>query len=202
MAEVARPVSLRLAPRHIEALRARAHTVSGTLTGVARELILTGLAGGDNKALGERLMQIERRLAALEGLAREVSETARHIDCCHGRSARQARCSAERAVLCRGGGVMQHTKALFLGALFFGIGTVTAINEIGIGVYAAASDGTGARNEQDDFRRSGDATGRRHAGSGRRPTTARARSSAAADSPESQAGVYGSRIRSKRTVAS
>lgn len=50
MAEETRPVSLRLAPRHIEQLKARAHTVSGTLTGVARELILTGLAGGDNKA--------------------------------------------------------------------------------------------------------------------------------------------------------
>jgi len=80
MPEVARPISLRLAPRHIEALKARAHTVSGTLTGVARELILTGLAGGDSKALAERLLQIERRLAALEGLAREVSETARHIE--------------------------------------------------------------------------------------------------------------------------
>jgi hypothetical protein len=80
MSEVARPISLRLAPRHIEALRARAHTVSGTLTGVARELILTGLAGGDNKSLSERLMQIERRLAVLEGLARDASDTARHID--------------------------------------------------------------------------------------------------------------------------
>ena len=30
---------------------------------------------------------------------------------------------------------MQHTKALFLGALFAGMGTVTAINEIGIGIY-------------------------------------------------------------------
>ena len=80
MPEVARPISLRLAPRHIEALKARAHTVSGTLTGVARELILTGLAGSDNKALAERLLQIERRLAALEGLARDVSETARRID--------------------------------------------------------------------------------------------------------------------------
>ena len=80
MPEVARTISLRLAPRHIEALKARAHTVSGTLTGVARELILTGLAGGDNKALGERLMQIERRLAALERLARDVSETARNIE--------------------------------------------------------------------------------------------------------------------------
>jgi hypothetical protein len=80
MPEVARPISLRLAPRHIEALKARAHTVSGTLTGVARELILTGLAGGDSRALAERLLQIERRLAALEGLARDVSETAHHID--------------------------------------------------------------------------------------------------------------------------
>ena len=53
-----RPISLRLAPCHIEQLKARAFTVSGSLTGVARELILTGLAGGDNKALAERLMHI------------------------------------------------------------------------------------------------------------------------------------------------
>jgi hypothetical protein len=76
-----RPISLRLAPRHIEQLKARAFTVSGTLTGVARQLILTGLAGGDNKALAERLMHIERRLTALECLAREVNEAARRIDC-------------------------------------------------------------------------------------------------------------------------
>ena len=31
--------------------------------------------------------------------------------------------------------MMQNTKALFLGALFLGMGTVTAINEIGIGLY-------------------------------------------------------------------
>lgn len=80
MSEATRPVSLRLSPRDIEQLKARAHTVSGTLTGVARELILTGLAGGDNKALAERLMQIERRLATLESLARDVSEKAQHID--------------------------------------------------------------------------------------------------------------------------
>ena len=78
--EVAQPISLRLASRHIEALKARAHTGSGTLTGVARELILTGLAGGDSKSLGERLMQIERPLTALEGLAHEASDTARHIE--------------------------------------------------------------------------------------------------------------------------
>jgi hypothetical protein len=80
MSERTRPISLRLAPCHIERLKARAFTVSGTLTGVARELILSGLAGGDNKALAERLMQIERRLAALEGLAREVSDKAQHIE--------------------------------------------------------------------------------------------------------------------------
>ena len=75
-----RPVSLRLAPCDIEQLKARAHTVSGTLTGVARELILAGLAGGDNKALAERQMHIERRLAALDGLAREVSDKAERIE--------------------------------------------------------------------------------------------------------------------------
>jgi len=80
MPEVARPISLRLAPRHIEALKARAHTLSGTLTGVARELILNGLAGGDSKVLAERLMQIERRLAVLEGLARDAADKAERID--------------------------------------------------------------------------------------------------------------------------
>ena len=57
MPEATQPISLRLARRDIELLKARAHTVSGTLTGVARELILTGLAGGDNKALAERLLR-------------------------------------------------------------------------------------------------------------------------------------------------
>jgi len=80
MPEIARPISLRLAPRHIEALKARAHTLSGTLTGVARELILNGLAGGDSKGLAERLMQIERRLGALEGLARDAADKAERND--------------------------------------------------------------------------------------------------------------------------
>ncbi|SRR5581483_3003621 len=80
MPEATQPISLRLAPCHIEQLKARAHTVSGTLTGVARELIMTGLAGGDNKALAERLMQIERRLAGLEGLARDLGEKAQRIE--------------------------------------------------------------------------------------------------------------------------
>ena len=67
-----RPVSLRLSIRDIEQLQARALIVSGTATGIARELILTGLAGGDNKALAERLMLIERRLVALESTVRDL----------------------------------------------------------------------------------------------------------------------------------
>lgn len=75
MAEASRPISVRLATREVERLQARAHVICGSLAGVARELIITGLAGGDNKALADRLMMIERRLAALEGLARDFLET-------------------------------------------------------------------------------------------------------------------------------
>jgi hypothetical protein len=74
------PVSLRLAACDVEQLKARAHRVSGTLTGIARELIVTGLAGGDNKALAERLMIIERRLAVLEGQARDMNDRSERIE--------------------------------------------------------------------------------------------------------------------------
>ncbi len=77
MSEVTQPISQRLARRDIEQLNARAHTISGTLTGVARALILTGLAGGDNKALAERLMHIERRGAAAWRAARAASRIPR-----------------------------------------------------------------------------------------------------------------------------
>lgn len=80
MPEVSRPISVRLAMREVERLQARAHIVCGTLAGVARELIVTGLAGGDNKALADRLMMIERRLVALEGIARDAAETLARID--------------------------------------------------------------------------------------------------------------------------
>lgn len=75
-----RPVSLRLALRDVEQLQARAFSVSGTITGIARDLILTGLAGGDNKALADRLMLIERRLVAVEGFARDFSQQAARIE--------------------------------------------------------------------------------------------------------------------------
>ncbi len=80
MPEATRPVSVRLAAREVERLQARAHVVSGTVAGIARELIVTGLAGGDNKALADRLLLIERRLVVLEGLAREAGERAERTE--------------------------------------------------------------------------------------------------------------------------
>jgi len=47
------PISIRLARSEIEQIHARAHSLSANITGVARDLIRTGLAGGDNKALAE-----------------------------------------------------------------------------------------------------------------------------------------------------
>ncbi|WP_316227114.1 hypothetical protein [Bradyrhizobium sp. SZCCHNS3052] len=67
-----RPISIRLAASEIEQIRARAHGLSANITGVARDLIRTGLAGGDNKALADRLMRIERRIAALEQQSQET----------------------------------------------------------------------------------------------------------------------------------
>ncbi len=71
MAEKTKPVSIRLKQSEIEQLQARAYTLSASVTGIARDLIRTGLAGGDNKALADRLMQIERRLVALEHQGRD-----------------------------------------------------------------------------------------------------------------------------------
>jgi hypothetical protein len=62
MTKVSYPVSLRLAARDIEQLKARAHRVSGTLTGIARGLI------------------VKRRLVVLEGLASDVSDKSERIE--------------------------------------------------------------------------------------------------------------------------
>jgi len=72
MTDKTKPVSIRLARSEIDRLQARAHTLSASVTGVARDLIRTGLAGGDNKALADRLMLIERRIVALEQQAQET----------------------------------------------------------------------------------------------------------------------------------
>jgi hypothetical protein len=69
-----------LARSEINQLQARAYTLSASVTGVARELIRTGLAGGDNKALADRLMLIERRIVALEQQAQETHAGIQSID--------------------------------------------------------------------------------------------------------------------------
>ncbi|UFZ04936.1 hypothetical protein LQG66_01030 [Bradyrhizobium ontarionense] len=53
-----RPISIRLATSEIEQMHARAHRLSANISGVIRDPIRTGLTGGDNKALADRLMRI------------------------------------------------------------------------------------------------------------------------------------------------
>lgn len=66
MREKTRPLTIRLPERDIEQLRVRAERVNGAPTAIARELILTGLMDGDSQTIAKRLMQIERRLAAID----------------------------------------------------------------------------------------------------------------------------------------
>jgi alpha-D-ribose 1-methylphosphonate 5-triphosphate synthase subunit PhnG len=80
MAEKTKPVFIRLAPAEVEQLQARAYTLSASVTGIARDLIRTGLAGGDNKALADRLILIERCIVALEQQGRETYAKAQSID--------------------------------------------------------------------------------------------------------------------------
>ncbi|UFZ02628.1 hypothetical protein LQG66_25545 [Bradyrhizobium ontarionense] len=75
-----RPISIRLAASEIERIRARAHRLSANISGVARDLIRTGLAGGDNKALAGRLMRIERQIVALEQQALETHARIQSVD--------------------------------------------------------------------------------------------------------------------------
>lgn len=75
MTDKTRPLSIRLAESDIEQLTVRARRMSGTPTGVARELILSGLTDGDPYTQAERLLKIERRLAALSQDLRAASTT-------------------------------------------------------------------------------------------------------------------------------
>jgi hypothetical protein len=58
----------------------RAYTLSASVTGIARDLIRTGLAAGDNKALADRLMLIDRRIVTLEQQGRETLARAQSIN--------------------------------------------------------------------------------------------------------------------------
>lgn len=60
-----RPISIRLPESEIARLNERAGRLSGTPSALARELILTGLADSDPAAQAERLLKIERCLAAI-----------------------------------------------------------------------------------------------------------------------------------------
>jgi hypothetical protein len=80
MTDKTKPVSIRLARGEIDQLQARAYSLSASVTGVARDLIRAGLAGGDNKALADRLILIERRIVALEQQGRETHARVQSID--------------------------------------------------------------------------------------------------------------------------
>ena len=80
MIDKTKPISIRLAKGEIDQLQARAYSLSGNVTGIARDLIRTGLAGGDNKALADRLMLIERRIIALEQQGQETHALIQSID--------------------------------------------------------------------------------------------------------------------------
>lgn len=77
MAEPTQPLSIRLATSDIDHLAERARRISGTPTGVARELIRAGLKDGDPFTQAERLLKIERRLASL---AQDVQIVAKACD--------------------------------------------------------------------------------------------------------------------------
>tara|TARA_R110002073_G_scaffold9448_11_gene48130 strand:- start:720 stop:1043 length:324 start_codon:yes stop_codon:yes gene_type:complete len=66
-----KPLSLRLTICEIEQLQARAHGLSSTVTAVVRHMIRTCLDEGDKLTLGRRMMQVERRMAALEQATQE-----------------------------------------------------------------------------------------------------------------------------------
>ena len=80
VADRTKPVSIRLTATEIEPLQARACAVSGTVTGMARDLTRCRLAGGDNKSLADRLMMIERRIVAMEQQGRDTNARTQSID--------------------------------------------------------------------------------------------------------------------------
>jgi len=75
MTSPTRPLSIRLNIVDIEQLNERAKRISGTPTGVARELILSGLSDGDPFAQAARLLKIERRLAIVSQDLSATSQT-------------------------------------------------------------------------------------------------------------------------------
>ncbi len=75
MTSPTRPLSIRLNIVDIEQLNERAKRISGTPTGVARELILSGLSDGDPFEQAARLLKIERRIAVVSQDLSATSQT-------------------------------------------------------------------------------------------------------------------------------
>lgn len=81
MTSPTRPLSIRLSTSDIDQLAERAKRISGTPTGVARDLILSGLTDGDPFTQAKRLLRIERRLAVLsQDLQRVMSASEGNSD--------------------------------------------------------------------------------------------------------------------------
>lgn len=85
MAEPTQPLSIRLATSDIDHLTERARRISGTPTGVARELIRSGLSDGDPFTQAERLLKIERKLASLTQDVQVISKACNQTTDCLGR---------------------------------------------------------------------------------------------------------------------
>lgn len=75
MTSSTRPLSIRLSTEDIDQLAERAKRISGTPTGVARELILSGLSDGDPFTQAQRLLKIERKLAAVSQDLQHVAQS-------------------------------------------------------------------------------------------------------------------------------
>lgn len=79
MTESTRPISVRLPEADHARLSDQAARLSGTPSALARELIRSGLAGNDPAAQAERLLKIERRLAAIsQDVGRVIQSTDRN----------------------------------------------------------------------------------------------------------------------------
>ncbi len=75
MGEPTKPICVRLPVSAHEQLKARAYVIAATPAGVARDLIMKGVAGADAEATAKRLMAIDRRLAAQDARLSEASQS-------------------------------------------------------------------------------------------------------------------------------
>jgi hypothetical protein len=79
-----RPLTIRLPARAVERLHEYANIVKGRPTAIARELILAGLINGHPREKAERMLTIERRLAAIghdiQAVCRKTEEQSASVE--------------------------------------------------------------------------------------------------------------------------